>query len=99
MGCDTSCITLSWVTEISLPTQRMLAVLLESLELVPAEDVVHCVHLERPVNSEAPKLSKISKLKNRGFFQKASKLEAVLTPAVSTLTVLQLAGCLCKFNI
>lgn len=73
MGCDTSCITLSWVTEISLSTQRMLAVLLESLELVPAEDVVHCVHLERPVNSEAPKLSKISKLKNRVFFSESKQ--------------------------
>lgn len=79
MGCDTSCITLSWVTEISLSTQRTLAVLLESLELVPAEDVVHCVHLERPVNSEAPKLSKISKLKNRVFFRKQANWRQYLT--------------------
>lgn len=54
VDCDTSCITLSWVTEISLAAQRMLAILLKPLQPVPAEGVVHCVHLERPVLTLEP---------------------------------------------
>lgn len=58
-----------------------------------------CTSWKACLNSEAPKLSKISKLKNRVFFRKQANWRQLLTPAVSTLTVLQLAECLCKFNI
>lgn len=77
----------------------MLAILLKPVELMPAEDAVHCVHLKRSVLMvKPPNLSKITKLKGT-FFQKATKLEAVLAPAVSRVTALQLAECLCKFNV
>lgn len=45
MDCDTSCIILSGVTEISFSTQRVLAVLMKPMELLPAEAAVHCVGL------------------------------------------------------
>lgn len=70
MYCDTSCIILSRATEISLSTQRVLAILLKPVELMPAENAVHCVHLRRPVLMvKTPKLSKITKL-NGSFFRK-----------------------------
>lgn len=62
VDCDTSCIILSGVTEISLSTQRVLAILLKPVELMSAEDVVHFVHLKRPVLMLKPtNLSKITK--------------------------------------
>lgn len=54
VDCDIPCITLSWVIKTSLATQRTLAILLKPLQLVPAEDVVHCIHLERPVLTLKP---------------------------------------------
>lgn len=70
MDWDTSFITLSGVTEISLSTQRMLAILLKPLELVPAENMVQCVHLERPILTVKPPNSLITKRKDRSFFRK-----------------------------
>lgn len=70
MDCDTPCIILSGVTEVSLATQRVLAILLKPVELMPAEDAVDCVHLKRPVLIvKPPNLSKITKLKGT-FFRK-----------------------------
>lgn len=78
-----------------MSTRRVLAILLKPVELMLAEDEVHCVHLRRPVLMvKPPNLSKITKLKGT-FFQKATKLEAVLAPAVSGVTALQLAESVC----
>lgn len=55
VDCDTSCIIPSF------STQRVLAVPMKSVELMPAEDVIHCVHLKRPVLMvKSQNLSKIA---------------------------------------
>lgn len=91
MDCDISCIILSGVTERSVSTRRVLAILLKVAELMPAEAVIHCVHLRRPVLMVKPPNLKLLK----GGFSESNQTGGSTCTALSRLTALQLARNLC----